>query len=327
MTGRMRMRGTMAILALVAGAVGVAVHAPRAAAQGAETAGLVTELKPGRGRVEVKPAAGGDWKRAAPLQALRGGDAVRATDDARVVLVMTGGGTVKVDAASSPFTVPAPRGGDGKLQKTKSLLEAGVAFFTAGTKEAPRAVLSTRSAARPPVVLSPRNGAVLPDDLALEWMGSRLARYTVRVVGPSGPVFERSGVAGAHLDWPGDAPALTPGMRYTVEVSTAGHAPQEAWFTVLEPARAAAVRRDLDAVASLPGASPNTLAVLRAGVLASEGLVSDARREVAAALAKDHDEPALHQLLGQLYQKAGLDDLAAESFDEADFLLTDAGGK
>jgi len=51
-------------------------------------------------------------------------------------------------------------------------------------------------------------------------------------------------------------------------------------------------------------------------------LLNDARRVVLDALASDPDEPALHQALGSLYQKSGLGEMAAESFDEAQFLLT-----
>ena len=62
--------------------------------------------------------------------------------------------------------------------------------------------------------------------------------------------------------------------------------------------------------------------MVRAGMLASNGLLNDARRVVLDALASDPDEPALHQALGSLYQKSGLGEMAAESFDEAQFLLT-----
>ena len=58
------------------------------------------------------------------------------------------------------------------------------------------------------------------------------------------------------------------------------------------------------------------------GMLAREGLLHDARHVVMVALAKDPDEPSLHTLLGQIYEKSGLPEQAAESFDEAQFLLT-----
>lgn len=308
------MARVVAVLALLAVA-GVA------AAQSAETAGMITEIKIGHGRVEVR--SGGDWRRAGPLQTLRAGDAVRATDDAVAVVMLSGGGAVKVAAANSPYTVAA-RTDDTRTQKARTLVQAGLGFLAAGQREAPTAVLSTRGAAKPPVVIAPRDTMVLPGPLALEWAGSRFTRYTVRIVGPAGTVFERRGVAGGRLDYPADAPALAAGTRYTIQVAVGEQAPQEAWFEILDAQRARAVGDDLATLTQglAGGASRNSIAVVRAGMLASAGLLHDARRVVLEALAGDPDEPGLHQALGNLYQKSGLRQLAAESYDEAQFLLT-----
>jgi hypothetical protein len=159
--------------------------------------------------------------------------------------------------------------------------------------------------------------------VAFEWLGSRLTRYAVRVIGPAGPVVERRDVIGARWEYPADAPALTPGVRYTLQVTTAGHPPQEAWFELVDRERARAVAGDLAALEQELGAavSPTSRALLQAALLAREGLLHDARRVVAAALATDRDEPTLHLLLGDLYTRTGLTDLAVESFDEAQFLL------
>ncbi|MBI1846352.1 MAG: hypothetical protein HYR86_05205 [Candidatus Rokubacteria bacterium] len=51
-------------------AIGALLGSPGAAgAQGAETAGMLTEIKVGRGRVEMK-TGGADWRPATPLSAL-----------------------------------------------------------------------------------------------------------------------------------------------------------------------------------------------------------------------------------------------------------------
>ncbi len=99
---------------------------------------------------------------------------------------------------------------------------------------------------------------------------------------------------------------------------------QEAWFEILDAERARTIADDLAALTQSfgSGTSRNSVAVVRAGMLASNGLLNDARRVVLDALASDPDEPALHQALGSLYQKSGLGEMAAESFDEAQFLLT-----
>lgn len=303
-----------------------AVSAPAPApAQSAETVGVVTEIKVGRGKVDVKPAGAADWRRVGPLAALRAGDAVRATEDASVVILLSGGrGTFKVDAAKSPFTVPAPAAGAGKLEKAGALVQAGIGYLATAPKEAPKAVLAVRSASRPPTVISPRNSTVFPDALVFEWMGNSFSRYTVRVLGPGGPVFEQKGVTGARLEYPLQAPRLEPRTRYTLQVQAGSQAPQEAWFEVVDGARGQTIRQDLEALDQALGASvsPSSLAAVKAGVLARDGLLHDARRTVLAALAKDPDEPTLHQLLGNLYLQSGLVGLGAESHDEAEFLLT-----
>ena len=203
-------------------------------------------------------------------------------------------------------------------------MEASLGFLAGTTKESSQAVLATRSAARPPIIVSPRNGRVLPEALAFEWLGSRFGRYSVRVTGPAGPVVERREVTGARWEYPADAPALVPGARYTLQVTAGGYPPQEAWFELVDAERAREVAGDLAGLEQAlgPSVSPTSRAVLRAGLLAREGFMHDARRVVVTALAADRDEPTLHLLLGDLYTRTGLIDLAAESFDEAQYLTT-----
>ena len=297
--------------------------------QAGESVGMITEIKMGKGRVEVQAAGKSEWRAAGPFQALRAGDTVRASADAAAVVLLTGGrGTVRVDASRSPLVLAAGTADAGKLQKARALVEGSVKFLSTSAKEPPKAVLSVRAWARPPVILSPRNSPVLPGPLTFEWLGDRFSRYTVRVTAPSGVVLERKGVVGPRLDYPADAPALAPGVRYTVAVAPTNGRAQEASFEVLDAARAQAVRESLQDIEDGlgAGASPNTVTVVRVGLLAEQGLLHDARLAVLAALAKDPDEPALHTLLGQLYQKTGLAQQAAEAFDEAQFLLT-SGGK
>jgi hypothetical protein len=275
--------------------------------------------------VEVKAAAAQEWRKAGPLLALRAGDTIRVSDEAMAVVLLSGGrGSVRVTKANSPFVVAAPQAGESKAQKAMTLLEASLGFLSTTAKEEPRATLSTRGGPKPPVILTPRNGPVLPDSLTFEWLGSRFSRYTVRIVGPKGVVIEKKDLTGARLEYPAGAPPLSPGVRYTIQVLSGSHPTQEAWFEVMDPARAQAIRQDLRGLEQSLGRSPspNTVAALRAGFLARNGLIHDARLTLVAALAKDSDEPTLHLLLGKLYETAGLRDQAAEAFDEARFLLT-----
>ena len=304
------------------GCLGLALLPSPGAGQSGETAGVITELKIGRGRVELKRGAESDWRPAAPLQALRVGDALRATEDASAVVVLSGGrASVRVDAAS-PFLLSQRAAEDTKLQKAWALLDGSISFLTAGGKESRPATLGTRGGSRPPVIVSPRNGLVLPESLTFEWTGSRVSRVTLRIVGPSGVILEQTGVTGPKFAYPPDAPKLAPGVRYTFQVITGGHPPHEAWFELLDAGRAEAVRADLTTLEQAAGPMPaSSLATVRAGYLARSGLAHDARLQLVATLAKDPDEPTLHLLLGHLYRDTDLPGLAAEEYAKAQYLL------
>ncbi len=288
-------------------------------AQTRDVGAMITEIKPGRGRIEVRGPETPDWRPAGPLLALRVGDSLRATDDAAAVIVLAGRrGSVQVDAARSPFVVTAPPG-DTKLQRAYLLLEGSLGFFGSNSRETPRPVLSTRTMSRSPVILSPRGGPVMSDALTFEWQGYQFARYALRVVGPSGVLLERSGLTGGRLAYPADAPTLVSGTPYTLQLFSGQTRVDEVHFEVVDRQRADDLRRDLRDVdqALGPDVSASSRAVMQAGVLASRGFVHDARRVVVAALAADVDQASLHALLGDLYARTGLPREAEEAYEQA----------
>jgi predicted Zn-dependent protease len=92
------------------------------------------------------------------------------------------------------------------------------------------------------------------------------------------------------------------------------------------PARAEEVRADVEILeqAFERTDSPTTRVILRTGLLASTGLLHDARKQVVEALAATPDDPALYTLLGARYERAGLRQQATSAYQEAQ-LLMDAG--
>jgi hypothetical protein len=297
-----------------------AVLSLAAPASAADPIGVMTEIRAERGRVEVKRAGESEWKPAQPLLALRPGDQIRATGEARGSLVFTGGrGAQAVSAANSPFTVQAPSAA-GASDKVKSLV-GGVTDFLAGRqKDLAYLPLSVRSVRPPRVVqLQPRETKILPGPVTFEWGGSDTLRYKVRVLGPEGTLWEQANLRRRPVIYPASAPALEPGTRYFWQLETAGQPMQQAEFQMLPPAEAARVRESLDALtpASLPGYPPSSIALMRAGYVLRDGLYADARRELLTALAADPDEPTLHLLLGQVYDTIGLGEMAQREFIEA----------
>ena len=134
-----------AVLSLVLGVAGLV--------SAADPVGVLTEIRAERGRVEVRRAGESEWKPAQPLLALRPGDQIRATDEARAALVFTGGrGAQAVSAANSPFTVQAGAAA-GAGDKVRGLV-GGVTDFLAGKqKDLAYLPLSVRG------VRPPRDGA------------------------------------------------------------------------------------------------------------------------------------------------------------------------
>jgi hypothetical protein len=292
-----------------------------------EVAGLITEIHVGRGQIEVRSPDSELWRPATPLLALKGGDTVSTTDDAWVVIVLSGGrGGVRVDEATSPFTVTARPVERSQLHRGLMILQASFGFLAATPKEPRLGNLATRGGAMAPLILTPHDSRVLPDSLAFEWRGSKSSRYTVRIVGPDGLVLERRNLAATAFRYPTDAPPLAAGVRYRFQLLPQWRPPQDAWFELVDPERAGAISRDLSDLegALAPGSPPATRATLRAGFLASNGLLHDARQSLVEALAREPDEPTLHFLLGDVYAREGLPELASESFAEARFLTSGA---
>ena len=299
---------------------GALVLAIAVVASAADPVGVLTEIRAERGRVEVKRAGETEWMPAQPLLALRPGDQIRATGEARASLVFTGGrGAQVVSPANSPFTVQAPSAA-GASDKVRTLV-GGVTDFLAGKqKNLAYLPLSVR-AVRPPRVaqLQPRETRLLPGAVTFEWSGSNTLRYKIRVLGPQGILWEQANLSRKPIVYPASAPALESGVRYFWQLETEGQPMQQAEFQILPEAEAKRVREALDILvpASLSGYPPSSVALMRAGYVLRDGLFADARRELLTALAVDPDEPTLHLLLGQVYDTIGLGELAQREFIEA----------
>jgi hypothetical protein len=291
------------------------------AASPADPLAVLTEIRLGQGEVHVKLATETDWKPPLPLLSLRPGDQVRVTRDASVVLMFVGGqGTLTVLAANSPYTVQtspaAPAQG-----KPAELVSSLARILMGKKKDLAYTPLTTRGIRRPPVLVSPREGNVLGPP-ALEWTGGDRERYTVRLFGPQGQLWEQANLPLAPLPYPPGAPPLAPGVLYRWELEAKDFPIQRGQFTVLPSTEEAPIRASLSGLepGALPGYPRNTVALMRAGLLFERELYADARAELLAALRADPDEPTLHLMLGHIYERTGLTALAAEEFDEAQYL-------
>jgi hypothetical protein len=303
-------------------ACGVLLAASAAWGQ-ADPVAVLTELQLKRGQAHVRAVGDTAWSAPKPLQALRAGDQVRVVGEGRAILVFTGGKMEIVTQTNSPYSVPA-QAPEGVSEKLRSVLGGVTGFLMGQPRERQYQSLSVRSVRLPPVILAPRETKVMPDAVAFEWSGPERARYTVRLLNAAGAlVWQQGDLPKQPLGYPTGAPALPPG-RYTWElIPSDGQPPQRAAFDVVAGAEADSLREELGTLqtaARTAGYTPGTVGLLRAGLMFQKGLLADARRELLAAIKASPDEAALHQLLGHVYDRMGLRNLAADAFDEADAL-------
>lgn len=288
-------------------------------ARAAEPVGVLTEIRAGRGEVLVKPVGDPEWRTPQPLLSLYPGDQIRATAGARAVLVLTGGaGALVVSEANSPVTIRAPAE-ESRGEKLRSLV-GGIARFLLGRRpDATYRPLAVRRLQPPPTILSPRGTRVFPGPVRFEWSGPARLRYTVRVLGPQGLVWERTDLPRQPLPYPPAAPPLADGARYVWELQAPGHPVDRTEFEILSPSESARLRQALGLLEAetRSGYPRNTRAVMRAGLFFQEGLYLEARRELAAAIREDSGEATLHLLLGGVYEQIGLPEQAADAFDAA----------
>lgn len=297
----------------------VALIAPPAVSA-ADPVAVIIELRVLNGEVRVKTKEDALWRPAQPLLALRVGDQVTATGDSRVVLVLTQGrGTRTVTAANSPFAVEAAAG-PGAGGQARETLARVVDFLLGYQKDLPTVPVAVRSPLSLRVaILSPRNTQVLPGAVSFEWTGWQSLRYRIRVIGPEGVLWEAADLPRASVSYPDTAPALRPGVPYVWQIEAPNLPVEQARFEVAAAGKADRVRVTLGLLAGDPSGSGSlsSVATLRAGFLIQEGLLADARRELLAAISADPDEPTLHFLLGQVYGRIGLTELAQRELFEA----------
>jgi hypothetical protein len=289
--------------------------APLAAAGAEDAVGLITEIKLNRGEVQIR-LPGKNWQKPAPLQSVYPGTQIQASKDAAAVVLYTDGmKSVTVDEKNSPFEVKAPA-----AKAAPGIKEAAAALI--GRQKPPTYVpLAVRGGKQPPVLLAPRNTKLITDAPVLQWMGMERQPGTVRVYGPQGVIWSAENVALTQIKYPATAPRLQPGVEYAWTIEKQGVAVEKARFELIAPAMAKTVEEDLASVQKTSGFSHTTAALLQGGIYVSRELFYDARNVLMEAIKRDPDEPTLHFLLADVYEKTGLKNMAAEEYGESDFLL------
>jgi hypothetical protein len=291
---------------------------PAIFAQGQQAIAVITELKFNRGEVQIRSSGGKAPERAAVLQSLYPGSVVQTTQDAVAVVFFTDGTrTVTVNEKNPSFEVKVVPAND----KPSGARVKDVAGLLLGKKKPPTYVaLAVRGKAQPPTLLSPRNSKIISETPTFHWTGMDHQPATIKVFGPEGVIWSAENVNLTKIAYPTSAPRLQPDIEYAWGLEKRGFPASKTTFKLVRAAEALAIQDQLTELTSLGGLSKTTLAVLKANFLMSRDLFHEAREILLEGTAADPDEPTLHFVLGELYDKIGLRSLATEEYGAAEFL-------
>ena len=283
-----------------------------------EAVAVITELKLNRGDVQIRPPGKKAPEKPAPLQSLYAGTQIVATKDATAVILFTEGmKTATIDERNSPFEIKAPEAKAG--QSSAGMKQ--MASLLLGKKKPPTYIaLADRGGKHPPTLIAPRETKLMAEAPTFKWMGMEMQPGTLRVYGPEGVVWTAENIALTQIKYPSSAPRLKPGVEYSWSIEKKGFPAEKARFTLLSPEEAKSIQEQLKSLDAAGGISKTTLVILKANFLLSHGLLYEARELLAEAVRVDPDEPVVHLLLGETYEKSGLKSLAQEEYGEAQFL-------
>lgn len=287
-------------------------------AQSQDAVAVITELKLNRGDIQISVPGKQTLEKPAVLQSLYQGSKIQASKDALAVVLFTDGmKTVTVNEKNSPYEIRPPAG----KGSPASAKVSEVANLLLGKKRPPTYVpLAVRGKGQAATLLTPRNTKLMTDAPTLQWMGMDRQPGTVRVYGPEGLLWSAEDIALTQIKYPASAPRLKPGVEYSWTIEKKGFSLEKVRFSLLTPQEIQAVEEKTAAVNAAAGLSKTTLAIVKANFFVSQDLFYDARETLTEAVNADPDEPTLHFLLGELYEKSGLKNLALDEYGEAEFL-------
>lgn len=284
------------------------------AAQSEEVIAVITELKFNSGEIQIGRAGTAKTERPAILQSLYHGSSVQVSKDAvATILFIDGMRIVKADQNNSPFKIKAAA----KTAQGSSRFKE-VANSLLGKKSPSNLVpLTVRGKSPGLIILSPRETKLLTSIPRFQWMGMEGQTSTIKVFDPGGMIWNLENVAVLQLDYPPSAPGLQPGGQYSWSVEKRAGPTETARFTLLTTDESRALNAQLREIGRDGSLSRTTLAVVKGSFFISRGLYYDAREILLEAAKADPEEPTLHFLIGELYEKTGVISLAQEEYRQS----------
>lgn len=256
---------------------------------------------------------------------LRAGDAVQTGEGGSAEIFFEAGNWLQI-GANSNIQVKAARGGEAAPSAETSAEappEAGTEaesfevvqnFLRLKDSQGSSALTGLRSGDKQKdlVVISPSNTKLRSDRPTFRWeIADESTELQLTVYDESG-VHWQGDVSGATtMEYPADAPALTPGVTYswTLETTDPLAFPplrtSAAFFEIMDADGASSLEESLEHIASSEQMSERTRHFLRASLYFNNGLLDDAIAETESALANDPDNASMRSILARLYEEAG----------------------
>jgi len=304
-----RFRSALFLMALfLAGAAGVESTVASPSAVLTSCKGEVTVVRAG----SASPAAFG--------LPLNDGDEVKTGAGAEAEIMFSAGNWVQIGANSSMKIKghPAVQG-----EKTEAASEPKTAkkenfdvvqnFLKLKNSEGTSAIGGLRSGEKAPVLepIAPSQTRLRSARPTFRWKTEDPSTELVFTLYGKGKKMWSTEVSGVtELAYPGDAPALEPGVTYSWTLETADPLVSPplrttaCFFEILAPADVKTLDTDLSKLdANKPG--PVSYHLMRASLFFDRGLVHDAIVETESAVANDPANSSLHTILGHLYAEAG----------------------
>jgi hypothetical protein len=263
--------------------------------------------------------------------ALAAGDEVKTGEGATAEILFEAGNWVQI-GANSNIQIKAPRapGSMPKPEDAKKVKRANPGaevvpaqpqsfqvvqnFLRLKDSEGTSALSGLRSADKDKdlIAISPGQTKLRTGQPTFRWqIADESTELRLTVYDESGVHWQQDVSGVTSLDYPGDAPALEPGVTYswTLETTDPLAFPPlrttASFFEVIDPAGVSAIDSDIEKINETEEISERTRHFLRASLYFNKGLLDDAIAETEVALHDDPNNASLRSILARLYEEAG----------------------
>jgi hypothetical protein len=298
----------------------LALHPEFVEAQSQQTVAVITGLRLNNGDVQITAPGKRGVQKAGPFQNLYPGTKVQAIKDASVEIYYNESGeTVTVNQTNPLHEVKTKPSQTGLVEKISNIGKLLLEKYLKPPSEEMRPM--TGRGGRSLTLLTPRNTKLMTSSPTFKWVGMENDPGTVTVFGPEGNLWSAQTGTFNEIQYPSSAPRLQPGVQYFWSIVKKDITASRVRFEILSAPRVEEVEENLKALNTSTQLTENTLTVLKATYLISQELFHDAREVLIDAQKTNHNEPVLHLLLQEVYEKTRLMNFAEQEHNRAKSLL------